>query len=49
MLQCLTYILQDYGFDYSDDDEGNEAASADVENMYYTAKCEILALNSGLV
>ncbi len=31
--------LQDYGFDYSDDD-GNDAGSADVENMYYTAKCE---------
>ncbi|KAI0715089.1 PCI-domain-containing protein [Earliella scabrosa] len=28
---------EDYGFDYSDDD-GNEAGSADVENMYYTAK-----------
>lgn len=31
---------QDYGFDYSGSDSGNEAESADVENMYYTAKCE---------
>ena len=30
---------QDYGFDYSDED-GNETGSADVENMYYTAKGE---------
>lgn len=30
---------QDYGFDYSDNDEANESGSADVENMYYTAKC----------
>ncbi len=30
---------QDYNFDYSDD-EGNETGSADVENMYYTAKGE---------
>ncbi|KAI0964297.1 hypothetical protein AcW1_001149 [Taiwanofungus camphoratus] len=29
---------EDYGFDYSDDEEGNETGSADVENMYYTAK-----------
>lgn len=29
---------EDYGFDYSDDEDGDEAASADVENMYYTAK-----------
>ncbi|KZT08627.1 PCI-domain-containing protein [Laetiporus sulphureus 93-53] len=29
---------EDYGFDYSDDDAGDEAGSADVENMYYTAK-----------
>ncbi|KAH9943987.1 PCI-domain-containing protein [Epithele typhae] len=29
---------EDYGFAYSDDDDGNEGASADVENMYYTAK-----------
>ena len=32
-------VYQDYGFDYSDDGEGQEAESADVENMYYTAKC----------
>lgn len=29
---------EDYGFDYSDDGEGEIAESADVENMYYTAK-----------
>ncbi|EGO05246.1 hypothetical protein SERLA73DRAFT_129076 [Serpula lacrymans var. lacrymans S7.3] len=29
---------EDYGFDYSDGDEANESGSADVENMYYTAK-----------
>ncbi|THH02349.1 hypothetical protein EW026_g501 [Hermanssonia centrifuga] len=29
---------EDYGFDYSDEGEGNETGSADVENMYYTAK-----------
>ncbi|KAI0068030.1 PCI-domain-containing protein [Artomyces pyxidatus] len=29
---------EDYGFDYSDGDDGDEAGSADVENMYYTAK-----------
>ena len=32
-------ISQDYGFAYSDDDGDNEGGSADVENMYYTAKC----------
>ena len=31
---------QDYNFDYSDDDQEDAAASADVENMYYMAKCE---------
>jgi hypothetical protein len=35
----LFRVYQDYGFDYSDDGEGEEAESADVENMYYTAKC----------
>lgn len=29
---------EDYGFDYSDDGEGEVAESADIENMYYTAK-----------
>jgi COP9 signalosome complex subunit 2 len=29
---------EDYGFDYSDGDEANESGTADVENMYYTAK-----------
>ncbi|KZV69731.1 PCI-domain-containing protein [Peniophora sp. CONT] len=29
---------EDYGFDYSDGDDGDEGGSADVENMYYTAK-----------
>ncbi|OBZ68563.1 COP9 signalosome complex subunit 2 [Grifola frondosa] len=38
LLRHLGSDDEDYGFDYSDDDEGNEAASADVENMYYTAK-----------
>lgn len=37
-----SYVYQDYGFDYSDDGEGEEAESADVENMYYTAKCTSL-------
>ena len=32
--------IQDYNFDYSDDDQEDAAASADVENMYYMAKCE---------
>ena len=32
-------VSQDYGFAYSDDDDANEPESADVENMYYTAKC----------
>ncbi|KAF7307289.1 PCI domain-containing protein [Mycena indigotica] len=29
---------EDYGFDYSDGDDGNEGESADVENLYYKAK-----------
>jgi len=29
---------EDYGFDYSDDGDGDEGESADVENMYYAAK-----------
>ncbi|KAI0323077.1 PCI-domain-containing protein [Amylostereum chailletii] len=29
---------EDYGFDYSDGDDGEEGGSADVENLYYTAK-----------
>ncbi|KAA1471383.1 PCI-domain-containing protein [Dentipellis sp. KUC8613] len=29
---------EDYGFDYSDGEEGDESGSADVENLYYTAK-----------
>jgi len=29
---------EDYGFDYSDNDDAGESGSADVENMYYTAK-----------
>jgi len=36
----LDLNFQDYGFDYSDGDEANESGSADVENLYYTAKCE---------
>lgn len=32
--------LQDYGFDYSDDDQVNDdTGSVDLENMYYVAKC----------
>ena len=38
LVSLISLTSQDYGFDYSDDD-GNEAGSADVENMYYTAKC----------
>lgn len=30
---------QDYDFEYSDDDNDEESENADVENMYYTAKC----------
>lgn len=31
---------QDYGFDYSDnDDDANISGSIDIENMYYKAKC----------
>ncbi|KAG6851366.1 hypothetical protein H0H93_005764 [Arthromyces matolae] len=29
---------EDYGFDYSDNEDANESGSADVENMYYKAK-----------
>ncbi|KAG5645339.1 hypothetical protein DXG03_006401 [Asterophora parasitica] len=29
---------EDYGFDYSDNDDANESGSVDVENMYYQAK-----------
>ncbi|KAH7915705.1 PCI domain-containing protein [Hygrophoropsis aurantiaca] len=29
---------EDYGFDYSDGDDADESGTADVENMYYTAK-----------
>jgi len=31
--------FQDYGFDYSDNEDANESGSVDVENMYYKAKC----------
>ena len=30
---------KDYGFDYEEGDDENESGSADVENMYYSAKC----------
>lgn len=33
-------MYQDYGFDYSDGDEAEEGGAPDLENMYYTAKCE---------
>ena len=34
-------LPQDYGFEYTDDDDDGEAAAgADMENQYYTAKCE---------
>jgi COP9 signalosome complex subunit 2 len=39
-----TTVYQDYGFDYSDDGDGDEGESADVENMYYTAKCTLISL-----
>jgi len=29
---------EDYGFDYSDNEDANESGSVDVENMYYKAK-----------
>ena len=32
-------LSQDYGLDYSDGDEADEAGDVDVENLYYTAKC----------
>ena len=34
----LRAFQQDYGFDYSDDDQMQDEGSADVENQYYTAK-----------
>ena len=30
---------QDYQFDYSDGENGDDSGTVDVENMYYTAKC----------
>lgn len=40
------YCPKDYGFEYSDGEEGNdEADSVDVENMYYKAKCMWFLLN----
>jgi COP9 signalosome complex subunit 2 len=33
--------LQDYGFEYSDEEEGGESGTADVENLYYKAKGEL--------
>ena len=42
------YSLKDYDFTYSDnDDDANESGSADVENMYYVAKCQLLCLQRG--
>lgn len=35
----MTHERQDYGFDYSDNDDAGDSGSADVENVYYTAKC----------
>jgi hypothetical protein len=32
-------VHQNYDFDYSDGEDANESGSADVENMYYKAKC----------
>ena len=41
--------LQDYGFDYSDDDQANDdTGSVDLENMYYVAKCFRLTLLHGI-
>ncbi|KAF8899159.1 PCI domain-containing protein [Infundibulicybe gibba] len=31
---------EDYGFDFTDEDEANESGSADVENLYYKAKAK---------
>jgi len=39
-IQDWQHEWKDYGFDYSDNDETDKSGSADVENMYYTAKCE---------
>ena len=33
-----------YGFNYSDAD-GDDSASADIENMHYTAKCMLLLVH----
>ena len=35
--------MQDYGFDYSDGENGDDTGTVDVENMYYTAKCSFSA------
>jgi COP9 signalosome complex subunit 2 len=37
---------EDYGFDYSDGDDADDAGSADVENMYYTAKCALFSVHN---
>lgn len=41
----LFILKKDYGFDYSDDDAGNDEddTNIDVENLYYTAKCLLLS------
>ena len=36
----LTTGPKDYGFDYSDGDEADDSGTPDLENMYYSAKCE---------
>jgi len=33
-----TWFSQNYDFEYSDGDEGDESGTVDVENMYYKAK-----------
>jgi len=35
----LLICLQDYGFDYSENDEAEDTGDVDVENLYYVAKC----------
>ncbi|PPQ77002.1 hypothetical protein CVT25_014819 [Psilocybe cyanescens] len=37
---------EDYGFDYSDNEDANESGSVDVENMYYKAKCTLLIFSN---
>ena len=48
-LPLYSNYLQDYGFDYSDDDQVNDdTGSVDLENMYYVAKCSRLTILHGI-